>query len=122
MGSMFLLSGGGERQRKGMTISGFAQRLLGRRERALKTMRRMRTILEAGARFPLVHRRLGHTKALCQTGCAVGARGDLGAYGWRGAGIPVQGDHHDRTLSRSCEAHCSSSHNWLIIALAMNSG
>jgi len=92
--------------------------LLGGCEGGLQAVRRVRAVQEAGALLPFVDGGLSDAKALGKAGGTVGAGGNLGTDGRRGARILVQGNHHGSSPA-GCMRLCTSS---LMAALAMNNG
>lgn len=92
--------------------------LLRRIEMGQQAVRRVRVVCEGLAFLPLVDCLLGNAVAAGRDASGFCAGCDLGAHGWGGAGILVQGNQHGLAIL----VDCSDSFNSLSTARAMNSG
>ena len=91
---------------------------LGRSQLGLQAVCCVRAVTKDLMLFLFVGGLLGIAEALGQdTGGAMAGR-DLGAHGWFGTGVLVQGDQHDLSLPVDCRDPINS----LNTARAMNSG
>lgn len=78
----------------------------------------MRAVAKDLTSLPFVDCLFGDAKALGQDTGRLRAGSDLGAHRWSGAGVLVQGDHHEDTLPVDCRDSINSCNT----ARAMNSG
>ena len=96
--------------------------LLSRRQGGLQVVRRVRSVMHAGALLPLAGRLFGDAIAPCQHDYAVGAGRYLSSNGRRGACVLVQRDHHEKPPEVSIERPSRSSTNWRIASRAASKG